>query len=368
MDIKTTPVSVEIPTSEELKTPSSPKNKKRFLVGVIVFLGLLFVTVILLAFYKQSQKQSASSTSKVVPAFQDEIANWKTYRNEKYGFQFKYPADHTPFDTFDSASQKLNLASVTSDVVTVAENESHLFCCEPLTLSVSGLEPAGEAFSSTYATHMTIDDYPAVQFNGEGNLGSLMYKKVIIDKDGVIITVTQAGRSNFLSEIFSTFKFIETTVDTSDWHMYRNEKYGFEFRYPRGWIIAQGITGLDTAVEVYNQEYSRTGGYRALPADFMNMEIVLRSRADNISSYVDGFIKENNFFAENGEDPGLTPHFINLNSLKKSVIKGGTVYSYKGGVGKEGYIVFLNNYTLDIRVYNYSDPLLQVFLNTIVGF
>lgn len=35
------------------------------------------------------------------------------------------------------------------------------------------------------------------------------------------------------------------TINTSDWKIYRNEKYGFEFRYPVDWIYNNLLSGID---------------------------------------------------------------------------------------------------------------------------
>lgn len=35
--------------------------------------------------------------------------------------------------------------------------------------------------------------------------------------------------------VISTFKFTNTNLETSDWKTYRNDEYGFEFRYPAKW-------------------------------------------------------------------------------------------------------------------------------------
>ena len=31
-------------------------------------------------------------------------------------------------------------------------------------------------------------------------------------------------------------------VDTSSWETYRNEEYGFEFKYPEGWVLEQNFS------------------------------------------------------------------------------------------------------------------------------
>jgi len=43
--------------------------------------------------------------------------------------------------------------------------------------------------------------------------------------------------NEIFDQILSTFKFIDPTsqVDTSNWQTYRNEEFGFEFKYPHKW-------------------------------------------------------------------------------------------------------------------------------------
>ncbi len=40
-----------------------------------------------------------------------------------------------------------------------------------------------------------------------------------------------------INSIKNELSFSNNTLDTSDWETYRSEMYGFEFKYPKGWLI-----------------------------------------------------------------------------------------------------------------------------------
>ncbi|MDQ5969220.1 MAG: hypothetical protein QG579_377 [Patescibacteria group bacterium] len=77
----------QIDVSSKLVTPPSLTKSKIigiFILALIIIAGIVSWTAIL--FYpKQTNKNS--------PVSVNETDNWKTYRNDTYGFEFKYPSD-----------------------------------------------------------------------------------------------------------------------------------------------------------------------------------------------------------------------------------------------------------------------------------
>lgn len=151
----------------------------------------------------------------------DETENWKTYTNNKAGFSFKYPGDHTAYAGADQQKPALIPATPTSDTVNIAAKEDMVFCCEPVTLSFSvkattkkPREWAEEYLKSIpeweqelpVVKDTTFAGKPAIEASGRGGYGP-PHKLIVTSLNGSLLVIIQNGNDSLLNEVLSTVKF-----------------------------------------------------------------------------------------------------------------------------------------------------------------
>ena len=219
------------------QTPSTtPKPKSNlWLIATIVLAVVLVVGSIVFAWQKsasnkvKSDLQSQINTlrnqvqqlTKIIPA--DETAGWKTYQNEQYGFEFKYPQNGEITTTgAQNAEICAEIKNTSSPYV-----ETYWLCvfsAKPTQTLQDYITASDARFSSTLTvldTHqIVIGQTPATQ-RTEQWLGTNENKNILetyIKRDGFVYSFhfgsTKDLSSSLLSDdkktydaILSTFKF-----------------------------------------------------------------------------------------------------------------------------------------------------------------
>ena len=184
----------------------------------------------------------------------DETADWKTYRNEEYGYEFKYPEEiHTSYIYIHQPTWPPQ--------ITVKHIDPNFICEEfqdKKTSTGYGNQKEVKLNNSKYCV-LTVC---------EGTAGSLYVTyKYTTNKNSKQLTLgfvlrfpnceaygvgnkmeeCQKEQKDFeptvlIDKMLSTFKFIKIEDQTTDWEIYNNEvlkfgfeKIGFTMKYPESW-------------------------------------------------------------------------------------------------------------------------------------
>lgn len=220
-----------------------------------------------------SSPSSTSINSEIV----NETDSWKTYTNDEYGFEFKYP-NKSVLNIHESRNKDISLLLTNLDD---NKNRECLGFCEEIVIDLSDKNNKksnlyidiekeinslksiniGEEIKDQWGNRIReknfiIDKLEAVSFyykipyegypnlkiyflkNNYAFMATYYYKNYSDSETKDIISYDE------FKQILSTFKFInkKNNEEISNWKTYRNDEFGFEFRHPIGINIEKNNT------------------------------------------------------------------------------------------------------------------------------
>ena len=176
----------------------------------------------------------------------DETADWQTYKNEKYGFEVRYPAGWVKEEQNNKIIFAEVAQSVKDNVIIAIQNNPNGLSARDFLIN-QGFD------ASLIKENVDLQSYKGIKVLPEGLCpGSSLY----FVKGSSIISITACLNDRSIGDqILSTFKF--TDDPTTGWQTYKNEQYGFEVKYPKEtsrflnkeWIYRENDIGVTFTVE-----------------------------------------------------------------------------------------------------------------------
>lgn len=186
--------------------------KKNFAPWFLKFcLALIIIGLVIAGYFKYQAYQNYKYGLSTVEQSQEqatptlsEIEGWKTYRNEEYGFEIKYPGNLELWGSVSNKSLDYKPrypAGVTDSIVFTKDGSLRI---EAYTGQFKWYEESEE--SSSFIATTTFNGYPASKGN-HCELGGCI-EQIILEKNSASYELN-LDKSSLNNQILSTFKFIE---------------------------------------------------------------------------------------------------------------------------------------------------------------
>jgi hypothetical protein len=181
------------------------KNKKYYwIVGIIV---ILMFFALLISYYSNFLANEE---------VRQETANWKTYRNEEYGYEIKYPEDWVVSTEENSIDVKLKKVNCFFDIQVITkesydDRENISECYKEGTIDINGI--SFERFPCPYTSN-TNSVYSRYYFQKNERYYLI---KLLDSEIDAVNEVLEEGKEipsfinceNYFNQMLSTFRFLE---------------------------------------------------------------------------------------------------------------------------------------------------------------
>ena len=200
---------------------NSAKTSWKFIGIVAIIATLIGSGILVLSLQKEVPPQIVEITKSNVVT-EDEITDWQTYRNEKFGFEVKYPPgwkNTTKEDIVDDSSFQF---SISDEMVTVqVEMGGDIELFELLQRAQTGETAEQNLIFYTKLKDEVIGSFPAVRYSADyRNIPANTFpagEEVLVNREGKIVHFKIWGRSvevvqkeqETFDKILSTFRFID---------------------------------------------------------------------------------------------------------------------------------------------------------------
>jgi hypothetical protein len=315
--------------------PEKPKTSHHFNWAILVVVSLAIVSGLLISFQKFKTDEEILTLQGPFPNRIETVdtKDWKTYKDEEQGIEFKYPKNFTLDESSSGVSLMHEVSFKHLDPCDLRDGMHELDSITDFNAKLQLLPANAEgAVKKTYASPADViknnkpilsegfvEEYSAgdlkgfkIRLGAEG-CGIETYYFEISSKQTLVVerhfdstrTFGVIGVNNqfktsaqilALPQIISPENEMEmfdlvlssvevsSSVDVTGWKTYKSSNYGFEFMYPKDWLVINETGMINVYSPQYFQRFQQAKDEKWLEFPPSNIQIIVTNKISIIAS------------------------------------------------------------------------------------